>query len=126
MPVQTNAATTAKRPFEDVHVIVVEDDEMMARLMTHMLDGEAGLTMTPGGSDVNALMHEEIWRDVNVALVDLYLPRPTGHLLLTWLASHAPHVRRIAMSGNGDALSTDPPDAHVRLLKPFDMDDLFA
>jgi CheY-like chemotaxis protein len=110
----------------DLQVMLVEDDEMITRMIGLMLGGEPDVVMTAGGSDVAALTDEVMWRDVDVAIVDLFLPRATGGELLRWLADNAPHVRRIAMSGAVPDLAADATDAHVRLLKPFTIDDLVA
>jgi CheY-like chemotaxis protein len=104
--------------------MVVEDDPMIVRLVTQMLEGEEGITVTQGGADVTALMQVSLWDYLDVAIVDLGLPRVTGDELLRWLGVHAPHVRRIAMSGWGPDRVGPAAPCEVRLLKPFLLDDL--
>ncbi len=99
---------------------------MIMRLVTHMLEGEEGIDVTQGGGDAAALMHESVWDGVDVAVVDLLLPHTTGDALLAWLGEHAPHVRRVAMSGSGPLRLEAAVEADVRLLKPFMLDDLIA
>jgi CheY-like chemotaxis protein len=106
-------------------VMVIEDNEMIVRLVTHML-ADDDVAMTNAGYDVTALMNVETWSDVDVALVDLLLPGKTGDELLTWLAHNAPHVRRVAMSGSGPHRLANVNNADVKLLKPFMIDDLLA
>jgi DNA-binding response OmpR family regulator len=106
--------------------MVVEDDPMIVRLVTQMLEGEEGITVTSGGADVTKLMQASRWESIDIAVVDLGLPRVTGDELLRWLGENAPHVRRIAMSGWGpDRIGGEAP-CEVRLLKPFLLDDLIA
>ena len=99
---------------------------MIVRLVTQMLEEEPGVVTTAGGHDVQVLMDEALWRDVDVALVDLLLPGTTGDELLTWLVDHAPHVRRVAMSGSGPLRLASVRNADVKLLKTFMLDDLLA
>ena len=106
-------------------MMLVEDDAMMVRLVTRMLEGEA-VAVTEGGCNAAALMIPALWEQVDVALVDLVLQRSNGCDLLHWLALHAPHVRRIAMSGLRAVRHDERVEADVRLLKPFMMDDLLA
>jgi DNA-binding NtrC family response regulator len=108
-----------------LRVIVVEDDLMIMKLVGHML-AEADVDMTPAGGDAAALMDESKWDEVDVAIVDLLLPKVAGDDLLDWLAEHAPHVRRIAMSGSGPWRLEKATSADVRLLKPFMIDDLLT
>ena len=110
----------------DVAVVIVEDDPMIMRRVLRMLEGESGISAAQGGADVLALMNEALWQDVDVALVDLLLPRPTGNALLGWLAVNAPHVRRVAMSGWGPDRLDEDANVHLRLLKPFTLDELLA
>jgi DNA-binding NtrC family response regulator len=105
-----------------LHVAVIEDNDMITRLVTQMLDLDPDVVVTSGGADVKKLMEEAFWRDIDVALVDLLLPGMTGDELLTWLAAHAPHVRRIAMSGSGALRLEQVTNADVKLLKPFSLD----
>ena len=108
---------------DTVKAIVVDDDPMIVELVKLILEPEP-VSLTCGGSDVAALMDEAIWRDVDVAIVDLLLPHTTGDELLDWLAEHAPHVRRIALSAAGPLRLEQVLNADVRLLKPFNVDDL--
>jgi CheY-like chemotaxis protein len=126
MPTRTTSERRGSGNAGDLRVLVVEDNDMITRLVTHMLEGEAGITMTLGGSDVTSLMSEPTWYDVDVALVDLLLPGAVGDDLLNWLAVHAPHVRRVAMSGAGPLRLSQAEAAHVQLSKPFMLDDLLA
>ncbi|MEY2426257.1 MAG: Response regulator receiver domain [Actinomycetota bacterium] len=106
--------------------MIVEDSEMIVRLVTQMLEDEPGVVTTDGGCNVQSLMNEAVWRDVDVALVDLLLPGTTGDELLTWLAGHASHVRRVAMSGSGPVRLSKVSNADVKLLKPFMIEELVA
>ena len=110
----------------DLRVLVVEDNEMIMKLVGQMLADEADVVAQPAGADAASLMDEAIWRDVDGAIVDLLLPKMTGDELLDWLAEHAPHVRRIAMSGSGMLRLEQARSAQVRLLKPFMIDDLLT
>jgi DNA-binding NtrC family response regulator len=106
--------------------MVVDDDPMIMRLVTQMLAFEDGVVVRQGGCDVRALMHDSAWADVHVAVVDLLMPQTTGDELLVWLGEHAPHVRRIAMSGAGRHRLDESVHAEVRLLKPFSLDELLT
>jgi DNA-binding NtrC family response regulator len=106
-----------------VNILVVEDNDMIMRLVMTVLD-DADTKAQQADPDVRHLMNHETWEGVDVALVDLLLPGTVGDELLSWLAAHAPHVRRIAMSGSGEARLEEARDAQIRLLKPFTADDL--
>ena len=126
MPAPTEQARRHYENAGDLRVLLVEDTAMIVRLVTRMLDGESGFVLSQGGSDVFALMHESLWDEIDVAVVDLLLPSATGGELLRWLEAHAPHVRRVAMSGwSPDRLQDDVP-CHVRLLKPFTVEEMLA
>lgn len=99
---------------------------MLMKLITEILGHEDDLSFHRGDSDVTALMNEPAWDDIDVAVVDLLLPGTTGDALLSWLATHVPRVRRIAMSGSGAARLAEARDAQVTLLKPFLMDELLV
>jgi CheY-like chemotaxis protein len=107
----------------DLCVTIVEDNEMIMRLVTQMLD-EPGVAVASRSANVEVLMDLTAWENVDVALVDLFLPGKSGHQLLDWLAEEAPHVRRVAMSGSG--ASVEKANADVRLLKPFMIEELLA
>ena len=104
--------------------MLVEDDTKIVELVSLILEPEPGVSLTYGGWDAAAMMDEAIWQDVDVAIVDLLLPRTTGDELLDWLTLHAPHVRRIATSAAGRVRLERVANADVWLLKPFMMDDL--
>lgn len=109
-----------------VNVVVVEDDEMILKLVSRALDAEDDITLRRSEIGVTTLMNEAAWRDVDVAIVDLLLPGTVGDELIRWLAAHAPHVRRIAVSGAGESRLAEATDAHVNLLKPFMIDELLT
>jgi DNA-binding NtrC family response regulator len=106
-------------------VMVIDDSEMIAKLLHVIIDNESDLTFLRGDTDVTRLMDDKSWRNVDVAVVDLLLPRTTGDTLLRWLEEHEPHIRRVAMSAAGDdRLAQAERVADVTLLKPFMIDDL--
>ena len=107
-------------------VVVVEDSPMIYRLITRVVETERDIALRWGGCDATSLMREDLWSDVDVALVDLWLPETVGDELLTWLAEHAPRVRRVALSGSGADRLRDVRDAEERLEKPFHADELLA
>src|SRR5688572_8547709 len=107
-------------------VVMVDDQEIIAHLVERILEEEPDLDYRRGSTDVTVLMDAAVWSDVDVALVDLLLPGTTGDTLLAWLATNAPHVRRIAMSGAGALRLEEAVDAEAALLKPFMLDQLLA
>jgi DNA-binding response OmpR family regulator len=123
MSTQVAGRRTDAQGVADVNVKIVEDNEMIMRLVKLMLD-EPGVVVASGGADAGVLMDVIAWENVDVAIVDLFLPGTGGSELLDWLAEEAPHVRRIAMSGSGR--SVEQANADVRLLKPFKIEDLLA
>jgi DNA-binding NtrC family response regulator len=126
MPVRTLTRKTEVGGPTGLRVLVVEDNDMIMRMVGLMLDGEPGFEMRGCDKDVASLLHEEVWRVVDVALVDLRMPGVSGDELLRWLAEFAPHVRRIAMSGGGALRLAEAEHAHAYLLKPFMLEDLLA
>jgi DNA-binding NtrC family response regulator len=123
MPTRVATKTKSKAEPDELNVLIVEDNEMIMRMVTQMCEIEPGVVVRSGGADAGLLIDVRAWEGVDVAIVDLLLPETDGETLLDWLAEEAPHVRRIAMSGSG-AWRLDKANAEVKLLKPFLIDEL--
>lgn len=99
-------------------VVIVEDDPGVGKYQAMALE-QAGIDVRlpdPGPE----LMHPSVWAGVDVAVVDVMMPKIDGREILRWLAQHCPNVRRVCVT----ALSRNHAHelralAHVVVLKPF-------
>jgi CheY-like chemotaxis protein len=106
------------------HILVVDDDEQILRLLTRMLktrghsvetatDGEEGITAYRAGT-------------FDLMLLDLLMPNKEGLETIVELRAEFPDIKIIAMSGGSEAYAfNDLPTAtklgaQWRLCKPFD------
>lgn len=106
---------------QQVHVLVVEDDEGVRGLISTTL-ALGGVTSTCVGSGEKALARTEKF---SAALIDLTLPDARGDILLAQLREKGLVTRAAIMSGAPPPDDADPkgqPDRWLR--KPFDPSDL--
>lgn len=105
-------------------IVVVEDHEVTAKLYAYVLElqGHQVDVVTYG---FGALFAPYRWEGVDVAIVDLHLsPSVSGSEILYFLETECPHVRRIAITGRDRSVEGTAADAF--LMKPIEVDDLFA
>ena len=90
-----------------VHVLIVEDDSMIADVAARALTG-SGYRVLVAGTGAEAVDLAGRYTDrIRVALVDLHLPDTTGELVLSALVERCPSMRAVAMSGSGMSSMTD-------------------
>ena len=108
-------------------VLVVEDSEVIRRVMSLILEGEGyRVVATDRGQDVLALAQHE--RPVAVTL-DLNLPDSDGRDVLRQLKGdrHTTEIPVIVVSAFAEALSADDRRrADDVIAKPFDLDDFLG
>jgi len=112
-------------PGNGAHILVVEDDPPIARLMEALLES-AGYHVTIVADGERALTAVQ---DLQPALVllDLTLPRMDGWSVLAQLRTRAGAPPVILLTGHLRAASQGAAaGAAATIIKPFDVDDLLA
>lgn len=102
----------------DVVVLVVEDDDLVRRAVTDVLD-DAGLHVIVAESSARALELARAMARVDVLVTDLHLPDANGRALVRAVAQLHPDAGAVVMSGVDD-------HAGPLLRKPFTPDELVA
>lgn len=90
-----------------LHVVVVDDHRLMRDALRLALGSAADMTVVAEAAspaDVAALRPAS---DVDVALVDLDMPRAEGFLCLRWLRRHRPAVASVALAADTAPGTTD-------------------
>lgn len=107
------------RPLGTSHVVmVVEDNEDLARLLSEQLH-TMGHTPVLWTSDFDKLLCLPPWQMIDVALVDMMLGgSPSGEDVLYWLALNRPEVRRIVHTAVAFLAEAITPPPHAILRKP--------
>lgn len=115
-------------PAKKQHILVLEDDEAFAKLVTRMLEG-AGFHVTTARDFVTALPTIEGSEHVDLLLADIHMPAGTPHGLSIGLMAQSKRsdIKIIYMSGSADpaVIARFAPQAQV-LRKPFTATDLVA
>jgi DNA-binding NtrC family response regulator len=109
-----------------VHVLVVEDDQLIQRLLERMLSGIA--TVCTAGDATEALAQLAAFRfDVVIADLELGDPKRDGQWLLEQVHAQQPAARRLLISGHREPLHAADRDTRiVTLHKPFRSEELVA
>lgn len=109
-------------------VVVVCDDEPMIVDAIGLVIRSAGHTVrgasTP--SEVRALFEPAVWEDVDAVLCDLAMPEIGGDAVLAFVATVAPHVRRVVLTGADVRAVPHDVQAHAILEKPAGLDRILA
>jgi two-component system, cell cycle sensor histidine kinase and response regulator CckA len=110
----------------EVTILVVDDDEAVARLVSRMLErsGYATRVATSGAEAERVLEGEE----VDVIVTDLRMPEMTGPELVTRARDRHPRVKAIYMSGYAeDRTSLPVAEAEAAIVgKPFRAEELLG
>lgn len=110
-----------------MRVLVVDDDELVLKLVARALD-EAGFSVAHASNGDHALAHLEACQgECAVLVTDLVMPGKTGAELAREACTRWPHLRVLYMTGytRGDLARHGVPDCpHSVLQKPFDMGEL--
>ncbi|MGE3108997.1 MAG: ATP-binding protein [Phycisphaerales bacterium] len=110
----------AQVPTGNEAVLVVEDSELVRRILTEVL-GEAGYRVLEAESGEQAVaLAERGSGRIDLLISDVVMPGMSGPELAAWFESHRPGVPVILMSGHAeDALSRYDLTRAVFLAKPF-------
>lgn len=112
----------------DNRVLVVDDDDMVLRLVARALE-EAGYEVTHARDGFEALGYlERCAGDCAIMVTDLVMPGKTGAELAREACDRWPHLRVLYMTGftRGELARHGVPDCpHSVLQKPFAMEDLY-
>lgn len=107
-------------------VQIVEDNRDVAQMLSLLLQiNRPDLEVRSHTDDFNGVFDTVLWADVDIGVIDLMLPGVDGRTIVTWLAEHAPHVRRVVYSAIVDPTS-GPDDAHAVLTKTADYRSIVA
>ena len=114
---------TSPPPSKPGRVLVVEDQELLARLITRILT-KRGYEVLLAGSGKEAIAHMKAEK-VDLLLTDLSLPGGmTGRELAEYLKEENPSLRVAYMSGYSPDLDDATFDPELFLPKPFKPDEL--
>ncbi len=114
---------------EDKHILVVEDDESLRKLMTGSLS-RLGYRVTAAADGTEALrLVEEEGLQPDLVLTDLIMPNLSGKDLVEQLRRRRPQQAVLYMSGYSEdalALGASLPPGTLFIEKPFSLDRLAA
>lgn len=103
-------------------VLVVEDDPLVRQVLVAMLERHGWQAVSATSAD-QALAHD--LDEIDLAIIDVGLPQTAGTELGKTLASRAPHIGRLLISGYPDsAFDLTPVEREHFLSKPFSHGDL--
>jgi PAS domain S-box-containing protein len=117
------------QPSEVAHVLVVDDEEMVCELAADMIRalGHRVTTSCDGADAVRR--YTEMWRDVDIVIFDLVMPRMGGRELFEKLREINPQVKAVLSSGYAiDERAQEILDGGSRgfLQKPYELSTLAA
>lgn len=95
-------------------VVIIDDNEDILEIVSLALRPDDVTTVT----DPRDVLDEAVWEGIDAAIVDLMMPTMHGRDVLQWLAEHAPHVRRIALTAAPTLVDEALPYMDVLLIKP--------
>ncbi|GAB4258553.1 MAG: hypothetical protein Kow0092_06250 [Deferrisomatales bacterium] len=103
-------------------VLVVEDEEQIARALLTALEG-AGYRVVRASTGLEALdALRHLGEELGLVVLDLVLPELTGHQVLRVLSGLAPHVPVLVVTGREDLAPEEIPGARL-MVKPFTTDE---
>lgn len=109
-----------------VRIRVIDDAPGLASSLAALLDdyGHVGI---PTSSNFSALLSRPAWVGIDAALVDLQFHdrSMSGQVIVDWLATHAPAVRVVILTGSL-TVKNPAPDGVAVLLKPATVEDVLA
>jgi len=127
-------STPAPRPATASHgghetILVVEDEAVVLRLTTKMLEAQGYVVLGAGSSREAVCLVKEHEGTIDLVLTDVVMPEMNGHDLVKELKVLAPHLKHLYMSGYavnflGDHGMIDRETSMVE--KPFTMASLAA
>jgi DNA-binding NtrC family response regulator len=111
-------------------VLIVEDDEPLARVMRRSLES-LGHEVVQASDGKSALDHF-FKREFDLVVTDILMPEKDGLELIPQIRKTKPGVRMLAVSGGGQVgpnsylVAAKALGAHETLAKPFSMEDFQA
>lgn len=116
---------SAQQPVAPGHILVVDDEPNICRLLQRYL-GRLGYQVDTAGT-VPAALEMLAARSYDLVLTDLRLPGPSGLELLVEVRSRCPGTRTILMSAHADihaASAAIERGVDQLIVKPFELEDL--
>jgi len=87
----------------DIHVLVVDDEEEMRDLLTAVLEQEGyKVSVSPDVAGARTLLSQSSFQ---VVISDIQMPEETGYDLLKFVKQSSPEIGVILMTGHGDIYS---------------------
>ncbi len=110
-------------------IVVVDDDDQVRRAVTDLLQELGHTVWACADGDEAVELHRKSWREVDLVILDMVMPRMSGDVTFRALREIDPDVRVLLTSGHTtDAkvkrLLEDGAQGFVR--KPFDIDEISA
>jgi len=107
-------------------LLIVEENEPSALLMREMLKGTgAVLLQVKSGKEVASILNDKV--NIDVALVDIYLPDANGYELIEKIKKAQPHVKIVAQTANvldSDRDKSIKAGCDEHITKPIDSESL--
>jgi CheY-like chemotaxis protein len=128
-PAKARIAEKGARGGGNEHILVVEDNDGLRKLMAAMLSGHGyAVTLAANGGEA-LLLVEEKGLDPDLIITDVVMPNMSGRELIDRLRRANPHMRALYMSGYTDdaILRHGVSDASVHFMeKPFSLETLLT
>ncbi len=102
MPVQEEPRRETARPRGDETVLVVEDDEIVRRLVSQVLKKSGYVVLEASGPEHALQIAEERAEPIPLMITDVVMPGMSGRQLATRLAPSRPQMRVLYISGYTD------------------------
>jgi DNA-binding NtrC family response regulator len=102
-------------------ILVIDDDNKTLTMVRKTLEREGYRVQTALDAAEGVKWYEEHWRDVELVLLDFWMPEITGDHVLEYLQRLDPCVRIVLLTGNKYAFGNQLYESGVRgcLEKPF-------
>lgn len=85
---------------EPEHLLVVDDEPFILRMAENILGKMMGYRITPCNDGMEAIaFYRKNWRDINLVVLDLVMPKLSGHETFLLMKEINPDVRVILLTG---------------------------
>jgi len=113
---------TATRPT----ILVIDDESAILNIVKTALEREGYTVHTASSADEGIKLYEEHWRNIELVLLDFWMPGMTGDHVLEYLQGLDPGVRVVLLTGNKYSFERQLHQSSVRgcLEKPFELAEL--
>lgn len=79
-------------------VVIIEDEPEIKNFQKRILESRGITVRTPTHLTLESVMISSLWKDVDLALVDIMMPDLNGQDVLEYLMENHPTIRRIVVT----------------------------